>query len=341
MATIRDNYALGIDVSKYQTKVDWPLVKQGGVSFAISRASCGTEKDPMFASHVQGAYDVDIPMLAYHAVDPGYYAYKLQSLDKLRDASKWLPPENDEQFQRLKAALKFKKIYGIAIDFEINKDWSGNVMTDVWLLEVAKYFCNVVAANYPQYPLIFYTGPWFIWNYCRLIEQTAALKDLTNLWVAYYPYSTGRVTLSSWSQIKANYPPNTMTVQFPGEPSPRQTQNPPYLGWDGWTFWQFSGDKFILPGIQGGNGPSAVDLNFYNGTKEKLYSWLKFTPRGTTPPPTDPGTPTPTDPGTPTPTTPGTTDVAAQLAAINTRLDALTEMNAKLDRILTWINNHP
>ncbi len=296
MSTFRNHFALGIDVSKYQPKVDWPVVKEGGVSFAFARASCGTEKDPLFASHVQGAYDADIPMLAYHAVDPGYYANKLQSLDKLRDAKKWLPPENDEQFQALKEGLANKKIYGIAIDFEISKDWSGNVMTDTWLLEVAKYFCNLVAAKFPQYPLIFYTGSWFIWTYCRSLEQTGILKDFSRLWVAYYPYAVGKVTLSSWSQVKANLPPDTMRIQFPGEATPRQTQNPPYLGWDGWTFWQFSGDKFILPGIQGGNGPSPVDLNLFNGPKEKLYDWLKFTPRGVEPEPGPGPGPNP-DPG--------------------------------------------
>ena len=274
MATFRDNYALGVDVSAYNPVVEWHTLKQGGVSFAFARSSYGVNKDNSFAGHVQGAYDAGIPMLAYHALEPGYYFNALQTLDKANDMDKWLPASMDAQFQAMKQSLSYKKLYGLAVDFELVKDWNGNVLPDIWLWTILKQFCKRVKAAFPQYPLMVYTGGWVVWSYCKTIENMGGVPD-TFLWVAYYPYDT-TVISTNWDELKKYYPPETMTISFPD--GKRQTQNPPFLGWSGWKFWQFSGDKFKLPGVKNAQGkPSAVDLNFYNGTKEQLYQFLGFT----------------------------------------------------------------
>lgn len=323
MATFRDNFAFGIDISVYQDKVDWPTLKHGGVSFAFARSSIGTRKDEKFAEHVQGAYDVDIPMLAYHVLDPAYYADALQALTKLQALDNWLPPDKDEQFQAMAGALRNKKIYGIAIDYELFKDYNGNTITESWLMEIAKQYILRVKRHYSQYPIQLYTAKWFVDGYCKSIENVGLRQDgkhMTDLWVAHYPYSAGVVNLNSWADVKSIYPPNDMNI------AGRVTQNPPFLGFDFWKFWQFSGDKFTLPGVLGGGGArSAVDLNFYNGTVEQLNAYLKFTPRNVPipdpdPEPVDPGTPvdpsTPVDPDTPIPPS-----VAADIKAIRELLE--------------------
>ena len=33
--------------------------------------------------------------------------------------------------------------------------------------------------------------------------------------------------------------------------------------------WQFSGDKFVLPGVS-----TALDLNFFHGSEKELREWL-------------------------------------------------------------------
>ncbi len=38
-----------------------------------------------------------------------------------------------------------------------------------------------------------------------------------------------------------------------------------------WTLWQWTGEKYLLPGIT-----TAIDLNFYNGSKEEFYQWANF-----------------------------------------------------------------
>ena len=69
----------GIDLSKYQTKVDYQALKNAGCQFAIVRTAYrgyGNGKivtDPMFKTHMQGLHDVGIPTGNYffsQAVNP-------------------------------------------------------------------------------------------------------------------------------------------------------------------------------------------------------------------------------------------------------------------------------
>jgi hypothetical protein len=282
-ATFRDNYALMMDISMYQPVVNWTEFKEY-FSFAIARSSFGAIGpnyggfvDKEFAlNHVQKAYDNDVPIGAYHVLDPGYYMYKLETLGYLKDADNHLPADKDEQWQTFVKAITNKKIYAIAVDFELYKDWNGNKMSSIWLLEVINRWMTLMLRYYgTKYPILFYSGKWFVDNYCPEIVSTAMLAKFGDLWTAYYPYAAGVVNLADGDDLKANYPPESMTYDNSVH------QNPPFLGWPGWKFWQFSGDKFTLPWVTNGVGsPSALDLNFFNGTKEQLYDYIKFIPSG-------------------------------------------------------------
>lgn len=67
---IRLTYPTGPDVSKWQTKVSWPAVKQGGASFAYCKATQGTGRDGLFSSHWQGIKDAGLLRGAYHWLSP-------------------------------------------------------------------------------------------------------------------------------------------------------------------------------------------------------------------------------------------------------------------------------
>lgn len=62
---------MGIDVSKYQAKIDWDKVKEAGVEYAIIRLGFrgmneGTlEIDPMYLKHMDGAKNAGIPVGVY------------------------------------------------------------------------------------------------------------------------------------------------------------------------------------------------------------------------------------------------------------------------------------
>lgn len=67
-AIILSESRTGIDVSRYQGKVDWNAVKRAGVKFAIIRAGYGqyiSQKDPYFEINYAGAKAAGIPCGAY------------------------------------------------------------------------------------------------------------------------------------------------------------------------------------------------------------------------------------------------------------------------------------
>jgi lysozyme len=57
----------GIDVARYQTRIDWPVAQASGVSFAFIKATEGGDHlDPMFNQHWNAARRAGVPRGAYH-----------------------------------------------------------------------------------------------------------------------------------------------------------------------------------------------------------------------------------------------------------------------------------
>ncbi len=57
----------GIDVARFQTAIDWPTVRDHGVSFAFIKATEGGDRvDPMFKDHWRGARRAGVLRGAYH-----------------------------------------------------------------------------------------------------------------------------------------------------------------------------------------------------------------------------------------------------------------------------------
>lgn len=70
-ATKSDAQVRGIDVSKYQTSIDWTQVKAAGISFAVARVSDGsTIVDQSFAAHYKGIGDAGLVRGAYQFFRP-------------------------------------------------------------------------------------------------------------------------------------------------------------------------------------------------------------------------------------------------------------------------------
>lgn len=58
----------GIDVSRFQSDIDWQKVKESGVQFAIIKAGYGKyayQEDPCFEDNIEGAYNAGIPVGVY------------------------------------------------------------------------------------------------------------------------------------------------------------------------------------------------------------------------------------------------------------------------------------
>lgn len=71
----------GIDVSENNGVVDWQVVADAGIEFAIIRSSYGlNSKDEMFAQNVAGAKAAGLKVGAYH------YSYALSVEDAIQEA---------------------------------------------------------------------------------------------------------------------------------------------------------------------------------------------------------------------------------------------------------------
>lgn len=69
VARARRHAVQGIDVSRYQGRIDWPTVRAAGTRFAFIKATEGGDHlDPSFMVNWQGAKAAGVPRSAYHFV---------------------------------------------------------------------------------------------------------------------------------------------------------------------------------------------------------------------------------------------------------------------------------
>ena len=260
--------AKGIDVSHWQPVVDWQVVKDGGISWAWAKCSEGSGyTDTMFWQHCQGAYDVDIPFGAYHFFRANYYVqFGLNE-------NNWPAPEKDLQLQRLINSIKNKRIHFLVIDNENTSD-----AHPAWIAQCVGIFCSRLRhwmnhnAPYDQIPLLMYMNEPMWKSAEPQYSWMAGDQTIQGHIIARYPYSRTPVILDWPEMWESHMPADNAIIPTLCRPS--------------WLYWQFSGDKFNLPGVYNNTygNISPVDLNMYNGTVEELYAKLKFVPKITLPP---------------------------------------------------------
>ena len=181
----------GIDVSKYQGKIDWKKVKEAGIEYAIIRVGFrgmneGTlEIDPMFEENIKDALKAGMPV--------GIYFFS-QAID---------PKEAREEAQFVLDHIKNYQItYPVIIDTEhVNTyDARANNLTRQERTNIAKVFCETVKLAGYQ-PMIYANTKWMIMGID--LEQ---LVDF-DLWFAYYgkdlsfPYQFDMLQYSSEGKI--------------------------------------------------------------------------------------------------------------------------------------------
>jgi GH25 family lysozyme M1 (1,4-beta-N-acetylmuramidase) len=235
-----DRYCLGVDVSSWQATVHWEKLDENGVRFASIKASQGSyRQDPLGPSHLKAAQAAGMLCGVYHWMDPGCAV--------------------NAQISNLEHRLKGLDYAFLALDVEqywsdwgewqkgsISKRYPGKLISDC-----AQACADAMLSKFNK-PVLIYTRASFVKEYAPQMVEWLPNWDL---WLAHYPYHPGRIHLS-WEQLKKHYVPS-----IPAPAVPEGSKN--------WRFWQFSGDKFILPGEQ-----SALDLNFYHGSLQDLQAWL-------------------------------------------------------------------
>lgn len=288
------NKPIILDVSKYQTDVNWKAAKADGVVAGIVRAGQGDyEIDAMLSTHVQGIYDAGLPCGVYWVVDPYIY----QAGGGI-DTRHWPKGENDRTVKLMKRALKNKAFHFIALDYEMFLDSNGKPMTDVWVSTAYRFVYEQVGEAFPGVPVLVYTAKWVVDRYPIL---TYWLDNVKELWLAQYPIHPAQVqNLSSLAEWREKW-------------SPPDTWKPTLFGnISGALLWQVSGDRFTVPYHRGPNGVSALDINLWNGTLESFYQFIKWQ-----------AAPEPEPPTPPTPETGDLAGISAKLDEILSRLEGL------------------
>ena len=86
----------GIDVSKWQGKIDWKKVKDAGAQFAILRAGYGraiSQIDPFFYANYEACKAIGLPVGAY------WYSYATDTDDARREAATCLEAIKGKSFE--------------------------------------------------------------------------------------------------------------------------------------------------------------------------------------------------------------------------------------------------
>jgi len=120
--------------------------------------------------------------------------------------------------------------------------------TNAYLINDVGNFLNLLEQHLGRKPII-YTGKWW-WE--PNMSPAPSWVGNYDFWIASYPYAAGRVDLT-WEQLPSYLP----TGWAPEVTNGRKP-----------IIWQFSGDKFCLPGIVG-----ALDLNMFDGDENAMRQW--------------------------------------------------------------------
>ena len=176
-------YKKGIDVSKWQGKMDWGKAAGAGVQFAAVRCTVGDYYvDPRFEENWAGAKEVGIPVTAYHVVAPAdggrritgkkqmeYFADKMEG--KFPDYPLILDCELAKgQDARWITSVIEKCVEEIPIAFDTNPFiytakywWNANVWESSMWKECPLWVANYTSFDEPQMPrdwLEYYAGSW-------------------------------------------------------------------------------------------------------------------------------------------------------------------------------------
>lgn len=161
---------LGVDVSRWQGNVDWPLLASQGVLWAGIRASVGSYyTDRTFEFNYDGAWDVGILPFPYHVVNPNNPV--------------------DSQLARYKLSLDGRKPVMTVVDAELVGDVSNTILRRryCWFIR------NGMADRDLGSQWIMYTNRNFAETHLKTWYQGWKWGAHIPLWVASYGANDGNV----------------------------------------------------------------------------------------------------------------------------------------------------
>jgi GH25 family lysozyme M1 (1,4-beta-N-acetylmuramidase) len=257
--------ALVLDASKYQheldedeldSELDPGELSTAGITAVIHKITQGAYEvkgqdiDPRYCEREISLRAEGIDMMAYTWVDPIYsaqrhYDWNMRIIEKygVTPSAFWL---DIEQYWA---------------------DWSNynKLLSSKQISDVTQQLAEKMSAAL-DVPVGIYSRLSFMDAYSREMLKWVYKYPL---WLASWLWKAGVEPLPDWDTFKAyKLPPDYSAPILPA-------------GASAFTLWQFTGDRFRLPGIYARNRvPSPVDINLFNGTHDQYYQWLKgeYTP---------------------------------------------------------------
>lgn len=164
----------GIDISSWQTNIDWAKVKADGVGFAIIRAGYGSslsQKDNQFENHIKGALGVGLKVGIYWFG----YAYNATTGAKEADIC-------NEVIKGYKDKIELPVFYDWEYDSESYIKKMGYTPTKDLVTSTTIGFMDRMKA------LGYKTGFYTNWDYLSRLYDYSRLKNY-DLWMASYSSS--------------------------------------------------------------------------------------------------------------------------------------------------------
>jgi len=228
-----DKYHLVIDCSYWQQALGFGEFKEY-VEGIIPRSTYGTWKDLKFREHVKEAVDFGYDHIATFA---------------------WFRPMQDvkAQISAVRAQLEDTPVNFVLADIEESSRLSGDMFprySPDQLNDLVWQFVSGLETLGVNVGI--YTRSTWVDSYCpKLVTWMYRYP----VWLASYPFAKGRLYMS-WRQMLDNYAPKTFSPYYV------KTWGFPKTDTDA---WQFSGDKFVLPGIYQSESRTTltpIDLDF-------------------------------------------------------------------------------
>lgn len=265
-------FTLGIDVSRYQEKVDWQRIRAAEAKFVFIRAMNGTFPDPKFKEHWNGSQAVGLLRGAYHyyregpgIADPRTQARKLHEFIQSTGDMGELPPVLDIEelnnpslsASKIKAFLEeMEKVFArLPIIYTRATVWNPKIGKVVWAsrypLWIAHYTIRGWVDNHiqrtaqghpPDLP-----SPWSQWDFWQFTDKAPAREfgvsgstlDLNFAAEGVLERLTGKAIPSAAAPAPlptpappVPAPPAAPPPAPPAVPPPAPSPAPPAASWD-------------------------------------------------------------------------------------------------------------